>query len=256
MVDDAIVMIENIVRYIEMGEPPLEAALKGSGQIGFTIVSITFSLTAVFIPLLFMSGVVGRLFHEFAMTVSIAVVVSALISLSLTPMMCARFLHREGDDPAGRFNQASERFFKWALDGYDRGLQWVFRHQRPALLSTLALIALTGGLYIAIPKGFFPEQDTGFIFGEAETRQDASFAKIAKIEGEISKIVLQDPAVQGVVGFAGATGGNSSENTARMFIQLKPFGERASVQQVMRRLQPKVARRRRREVLSCRPGRT
>ncbi len=241
VVDDAIVMIENIVRYIEMGEPPLEAALKGSGQIGFTIVSITFSLTAVFIPLLFMSGVVGRLFHEFAMTVSIAVVVSALISLSLTPMMCARFLHREGDDPAGRFNQASERFFKWALDGYDRGLQWVFRHQRPALLSTLALIALTGGLYIAIPKGFFPEQDTGFIFGEAETRQDASFAKIAKIEGEISKIVLQDPAVQGVVGFAGATGGNSSENTARMFIQLKPFGERASVQEVMRRLQPKVA---------------
>ncbi len=241
VVDDAIVMIENIVRYIEMGEPPLEAALKGSGQIGFTIVSITFSLTAVFIPLLFMSGVVGRLFHEFAMTVSIAVVVSALISLSLTPMMCARFLHREGDDPAGRFNQASERFFKWALDGYDRGLQWVFRHQRPALLSTLALIALTGGLYIAIPKGFFPEQDTGFIFGEAETRQDASFAKIAKIEGEISKIALQDPAVQGVVGFAGATGGNSSENTARMFIQLKPFGERASVQEVMRRLQPKVA---------------
>jgi multidrug efflux pump subunit AcrB len=234
-------MIENIVRYVEMGEPPFEAALKGSGQIGFTIVSITCSLTAVFIPLLFMSGIVGRLFHEFAMTVSIAVVVSALISLSLTPTMCARLLRREGERPAGRFNQGSERFFRRALDGYDRGLQWVFRHQRPALLSTLALIVVTGYFYVTIPKGFFPEQDTGFIFGDAQTREDASFAAIANIEHEITKIILRDPAVQGVVGFAGATGGNSSENTARMFIQLKPFSQRASVQQVIRRLRPNVA---------------
>ncbi len=242
VVDDAIVMIENIVRYIEMGEPPLQAALKGAGQIGFTIISITFSLIAVFIPLLFMGGIIGRLFREFAVTVSVAVVVSALVSLTLTPVMCARFLRHESTENTGRFNRAAERFFDWMLKEYDRGLKWVFRHQFLTLLATLALVAVTGFLYVYIPKGFFPEQDTGFIFGEAETRQDSSFAAMANIEKEYATIIEQDPAVAAVMGFVGATGNNASESTARMFIQLKPFDERnATAQQIIQRLRPKVA---------------
>jgi hydrophobe/amphiphile efflux-1 (HAE1) family protein len=242
VVDDAIVMIENIVRYIEEGDPPFEAALKGAGQIGFTIISITFSLIAVFIPLLFMAGIIGRLFHEFAMTVTTAVMVSAFVSLTLTPVMCSRFLTRESEERKGRLYRATERFFDRMVAGYDRGLQWVFRHQLSMLLITLGLIVVTGFLYVVIPKGFFPEQDTGFIFGEAEARQDISFAAMSKIEAQFAKIVLTDPGVQAVVGFVGATGGNSSENTARMFLQLKPFSERtASAQQIIQRLRPKVA---------------
>jgi hydrophobe/amphiphile efflux-1 (HAE1) family protein len=241
VVDDAIVMIENIVRYIEAGEPAFDAALKGAGQIGFTIVSITFSLIAVFIPLLFMSGIVGRLFHEFAMTVSIAVVASALIALTLTPMMCSLFLARERDRPAGRVNRAFESLFDRMRAAYDRGLNWVFAHQPLTLAGTIALVLLTGYLYYVIPKGFFPEQDTGFIFSEIEARQDISFAGISKIDNEFSKIVLQDPAVAGVVSFAGATSFNPGENTARMFIQLKPFGQRPTIERVMARLRPKVA---------------
>src|SRR5215831_2511778 len=226
LVDDAIVMIENIVRYLEMGDRPFEAALKGAGQIGFTIVSITFSLVAVFIPLIFMAGIVGRLFREFALTVTTAVLVSGFISLTLTPVMCSLFLTREKQHGRGRFNQAAEAFWTWIVRGYDRGLNWVFRHQRSMLASTLALIVATGTLYVYIPKGFFPEQDTGFIFGQAESRQDTSFAAITKIENQFAEIVLTDPAVSAVVGFTGATGGNASENTARMFIQLKPLSER------------------------------
>jgi hydrophobe/amphiphile efflux-1 (HAE1) family protein len=241
VVDDAIVMIENIVRYIEAGETAFEAAIKGAGQIGFTIISITFSLIAVFIPLLFMSGIVGRLFHEFAVTVSIAVVASALIALTLTPMMCSLFLAREHDEKPGRLSHAFETFFDRMRDGYDRGLTWVFGHQPMTLFGTIALVLLTGYLYYDIPKGFFPEQDTGFIFGEIEARQDISFAGISKIDNEFSGIILQDPAVAGIVSFAGATGGNPGENTARMFIQLKPFGQRPPIEQVMRRLRPKVA---------------
>jgi multidrug efflux pump subunit AcrB len=241
VVDDAIVMIENIVRYIEAGEPPVEAAIKGAREIGFTIVSITFSLIAVFIPLLFMKGVIGRLFHEFAMTVSLAVAASALIALTLTPTMCALFLTRNAGQTENRIGRAAERFYDWMQAGYDSGLRWVLRHQLPTLLSTMALIALTGFLYVVIPKGFFPEQDTGFIFGQAEARQDISFAAMSKIENAFAQIILQDPAVSGLVGFAGATGGNSSENTARMFIQLKPFDQRPSVQEIMARLRPKVA---------------
>ena len=241
VVDDAIVMIENIVRYIEAGDSAFEAALKGAGQIGFTIISITFSLIAVFIPLLFMSGIVGRLFHEFAMTVSIAVVASAFIALSLTPMMCSLFLSRESDQPKGRINRAFEGFFDWMLAEYDRGLNWVFRHQLSMLLMTLSLVVVTGYLYYVIPKGFLPEQDTGFLFGQLEARQDKSFPAMAKLQDQIAKIVIQDPAVSGMVSFAGSTGGNSSENTARMFIQLKPFGQRAGIEKVIGRLRPKVA---------------
>ena len=243
LVDDAIVMIENIVRYLEMGDRPFEAALKGAGQIGFTIVSITFSLVAVFIPLIFMAGIVGRLFREFALTVTTAVLVSGFISLTLTPVMCSLFLTRESQNGRGRFNQAAEAFWKWMVRGYDRGLQWVFRHQLSMLASTLALIVATGALYVYSPKGFFPEQDTGFIFGQAEARQDISFDAMKEIENEFTQVVLTDSAVSAVVGFTGATGNNTSENTARMFIQLKPLRERgASAQQVIQRLRPKAAR--------------
>jgi hydrophobe/amphiphile efflux-1 (HAE1) family protein len=242
VVDDAIVMIENIVRYIEAGEPAFEAALKGAGQIGFTIVSITLSLIAVFIPLLLMSGIIGRLFREFAMTVSIAVVASAFIALTLTPMMCSLFLTREQDRPQGRIGQAFERSFQWMLTEYDRGLNWVFGHQFLTLLSTIVLIALTGYLYYVIPKGFIPQEDTGFLFCEIEARQDTSFATIAKMQEEISGIILKNPAVSGLVSFAGATGGNPSENTARIFVQLKPLGQRQGVQQVMQELRPQIAK--------------
>ena len=175
VVDDAIVMIENIVRYIEQGERPLQAALRGAGQIGFTIISITFSLIAVFIPLFFMGGIIGRLFREFAITVSVAVVASAVVSLTLTPVLCSLFLkHQDAqrswpDQPAGRtFLQ------RGCVGAYDRGLHFVFRHQFLMLLTTLTLIVVTGVLYVKIPKGFFPQQDTGFIFGEVDTRQDDS----------------------------------------------------------------------------------
>ncbi len=238
LVDDAIVMIENIVRYIEAGEPPLDAALKGAGQIGFTIVSMTLSLIAVFIPLLFMSGVVGLLFHEFAMTVTVALLFSAVVSLTLTPMMCAQFLSRENKPGEGR-RSIFERGFERMRNGYDRGLLWSFRHRFFMLWLTLALMALTGILYVVMPKGFLPEQDTGFIFASVQARQDTSFAAMAKIENECARIFLRDPAVADVVGFAGATGANASESTARVFVQLKAFGERSSVQAVMARLRPR-----------------
>jgi hydrophobe/amphiphile efflux-1 (HAE1) family protein len=243
VVDDAIVMIENIVRYIEEGDDPFEAAIKGAGQIGFTIISITISLCAVFIPLLFMSGIVGRLFREFAVVVTAAVMVSGFISLTLTPMMCSLFLRPEKkESERGRFYNTLERFFEWLVNGYDSGLKWVFKHQFLTLLSTLALIALTVVLYVVVPKGFFPEQDTGFVFGQAEARQDISFAGMSKITNQFAEIVSQDPAVYQVVAFAGATGGNASENTARMMIQLKDFSDRdVSAQEVIQRLRPKVA---------------
>src|ERR1700756_2971040 len=242
VVDDAIVMIENIVRYIELGERPFEAALKGAGQIGFTIISITFSLIAVFIPLLFMGGIIGRLFREFAVTVSVAVIASAFVSLTLTPVLCSLFLKEQGLHGAGRVNQMAERFFVGFINIYDRGLRFVLRHQLPTFLSTLLLIVATGYLYVIIPKGFFPQQDTGFIFGQAETRQDASFAKTAGMVRKIADIARQDPAVEGVVAFAGASSFNPSENTGRMFIQLKPHDQRdLTSDQIIQRLRPKVA---------------
>ncbi len=242
VVDDAIVMIENIVRYIEEGDKPFDAAIKGAGQIGFTIISITISLCAVFIPLLFMSGIVGRLFREFAVVVTAAVMISGFISLTLTPMMCSLFLKHEEKKDRGKFYDTLERFFDWMVNGYDRGLKWVFRHQFITMLSTLGLIVLTVVLYIVVPKGFFPDQDTGFIFGQAEARQDISFEAMSKITNQFADVINQDPAVHAVVAFAGATGGNASENTARMMIQLKDFGDRdVSAQEVIQRLRPRVA---------------
>jgi hydrophobe/amphiphile efflux-1 (HAE1) family protein len=242
VVDDAIVMIENIVRYIEEGDSPFDAAIKGAGQIGFTIISITCSLIAVFIPLIFMGGIIGRLFREFAMTVAIAVVISAFISLTLTPVMCSLFLKHEDAHKRNRVNQWAEDAFDAIIRFYDRGLTWVLRHQFITLLPTLALIVLTGFLYVTIPKGFFPQQDTGFIFGEADARQDTSFAGMSQLMLQLIDKIKADPAVDSVTGFAGATGGNASESTGRMNIQLKPFDQRdVTADQVIARLRPIVA---------------
>ena len=242
VVDDAIVMIENIVRYIEQGDRPFEAALKGAGQIGFTIISITFSLIAVFIPLFFMGGIIGRLFREFAVTVTIAILASAFISLTLTPVMCSMFLKSEHERPPGRLNQLAERGFQWFLRQYDKGLAFVFRHQLPTFLSTIVLIFVTGYLYVVIPKGFFPEQDTGFIFGQADAREDISFEAMAQLTHQITDIVRQDPYVSGVLAFTGASSYNPTENTARLFIQLVPHDQRnLTSNQIIRRLRPKVA---------------
>ena len=242
VVDDAIVMIENIVRYIEQGDRPFEAALKGAGQIGFTIISITFSLIAVFIPLFFMGGIIGRLFREFAVTVTIAILASAFISLTLTPVMCSMFLKSEHERPPGRLNQLAERGFQWFLRQYDKGLAFVFRHQLPTFLSTIVLIVVTGYLYVVIPKGFFPEQDTGFIFGQADAREDISFEAMAQLTHQITDIVRQDPYVSGVLAFTGASSYNPTENTARLFIQLVPHDQRnLTSNQIIRRLRPKVA---------------
>ena len=196
VVDDAIVVIENVYRYIEHGEHSLPAALKGAKQIGFTVISISTSLVAVFIPLLFMGGLIGRLFHEFAVTLSLAILVSGVISLTLTPMMCSRFLKPEAAyGPPGRFNRACERVFNWGLTGYEHGLKWVLRHQGFMLLVALATFVGTIALYVIVPKGFFPQQDTGVMFGNTDAAQDVSFATMAKMQDQVARIVLADPAV-------------------------------------------------------------
>jgi hydrophobe/amphiphile efflux-1 (HAE1) family protein len=242
IVDDAIVMIENIVRYIEQGMRPFDAALKGAGQIGFTIISITFSLIAVFIPLFAMGGVIGRLFREFAITVSVAVAASAIVSLTLTPVMCSLFLKEEGLHPKGRFNRGAERVFRAVLNRYDRGLEFVFRHQLAALISTLLLMVATGYLYINIPKGFFPQQDTGTVFGEVDTRQDASFRKTVTMAHQVVDLIGNDPSVGGVFMLAGAYAYNPTENAARVFFALKPFDERTdTAEQAVQRLRKKVS---------------
>ncbi len=241
VVDDAIVMIENIVRYIEQGMRPFEAALRGAGQIGFTIISITCSLIAVFIPLFFMGGIIGRLFREFAITVSVAVVASALVSLTLTPVLCSLLLKQKSLHSEGRFHRVAELAFNAVLRAYDRGLVFVFRHQFLALLCTFGLIAATAVLYLTIPKGFFPQQDTGFVFGEVDTRQDASFRSTAAIARQIVEIVRRDPDVASVFSLGGAYTYNPGENTARVFFQLKPFHERtASADQIVQRLRAAV----------------
>ncbi len=242
IVDDAIVMIENIVRYMEQGMRPFDAALRGAGQIGFTIVSITISLIAVFIPLFFMGGIIGRLFREFAVTVAVAVMASAIVSLTLTPVLCSLFLKQEGLHPKGRFNRGAERVFQAVLRRYDRGLGFIFRHQFAALLATLLLMVATGYLYVKMPKGFFPQQDTGFVFGELDVREDASMIQTDKIRRKVVDIVMHDPGVQGVFSYDGATPYNPAENTARIFWGLKPYDQRdATAEQIIQRLRKKVA---------------
>jgi multidrug efflux pump len=242
VVDDAIVMIENISRYIEEGMAPLEAALKGSAEIGFTIVSLTVSLIAVLIPLLFMGDVVGRLFREFAITLAVSILISAVVSLTLTPMMCAKLLHHTPPERQGRFYRWSGDLFERVIARYGRMLNWVLDRQGATLIVALLTLVLTVVLYIAIPKGFFPVQDTGAIQGISEAPQTISFAAMALRQQALAKVVLADPAVESLTSFIGVDGTNATLNSGRMLINLKPRGQRGiSAADVIRRLQPKLA---------------
>jgi multidrug efflux pump len=238
VVDDAIVVIENITRYMEAGDSPLQAAMKGSREIGFTVLSMSTSLIAVFIPLLLMGGIIGRLFREFAVTLSVAIVVSLCVSLTTTPMMCAHFLKSEKEIKHGRAYQAIERIFQWSMETYAAGLRWVLRHQPFMLAVTGATICLSVYLYIVIPKGFFPQQDTGLMAGSIEGAQDTSFPSMQEKLKQYTDIVMRDLAVRSLV----ADTGGGSENTGGMEIELKPLNERkVSVYQVIARLRPKLA---------------
>jgi len=227
VVDDAIVMIENIVRFIEMGDPPMEAALKGARQIGFTVISLSISLIAVFIPLLFMTGIVGRLFREFAITLSVAVAVSAFVSLTLTPMMCARLLKAEKDEKHGHFFRVTEDMFTRLLGAYESGLKWVLRHQLLTLLVAVGTFVATIWLYIVIPKGLLPQQDTGLISGVTDAAQSISFKAMVDRQHKITDIVSQDPDVVSVTSFVGAGSVNATVNTGRINIALKPRDQRS-----------------------------
>jgi len=242
VVDDAIVMIENIARYIEEGETPLKAALKGAEQIGFTIISLTVSLIAVLIPLLFMGDVVGRLFREFAVTLAVAILISAFVSLTLTPMMCAKLLRHIPVAEQGWFYRRSGAFFDRVIARYGVILDWVLDRQGATLLVAIGTLALTVLLYILVPKGFFPVQDTGVIQGISEAPQSISFSAMAQRQQALARVVLQDPAVASLSSFIGVDGINATLNSGRMLINLKPLAERlVSATSVIRRLQPKLA---------------
>src|SRR3989475_1930887 len=243
VVDDAIVMIENIMRYIEEGDSPLEAALKGSEQIGFTIVSLTVSLIAVLIPLLFMGDIVGRLFREFAVTLSVTILVSAVVSLTLTPVMCAKLLRHKPESEQSRFYRASDRAFKSVIAFYGRTLTWVFEHQTATLWVAAATLVCTVLLYIFISKGFFPVQDTGVILGVSEAPQSVSFTAMADRQQALARVILQDPAVESLSSFIGIDGTNTTMNSGRIQINLKPIEvRRISASDIIRRLQPQLAR--------------
>jgi len=243
VVDDAIVMIENISRFLEEGDTPLEAALKGAGQIGFTIVSLTVSLIAVLIPLLFMGDIVGRLFREFAVTLAVTILVSAVVSLSLTPMMCAKLLKARDPSKESRFYRASENFYDRVIEFYGKTLKFVLRHQTTTLLVTVATLVMTLVLYVVVPKGFFPVQDTGVILGISEAPQSVSFGSLAEHQQALAKVILQDPDVASLSSFIGVDGINLTPNTGRIQINLKPRDERsATASDVILRLQPKLAK--------------
>ena len=242
VVDDAIVVLENIYRHIEAGDRPMEAALKGAGEIGFTVVSISVSLIAVFIPLLLMGGIIGRLFREFAMTLSIAVVVSAVVSLTLTPMMCSRFLrHDHGEH--GLAYRVVERFFDGMLGFYRRTLDVALRYSLVTLLVFLATVTLTGYLFIVIPKGFFPQQDTGVLIGISQAAQDVSFREMSRRQEALGAVLMTDPDIEAYSSTIGAGVAGQTGNNGRFFIALKPFGERhATAQEIIARLRPKLAK--------------
>jgi multidrug efflux pump len=242
VVDDAIVMIENIVRFIEEGEHPLRAALKGAEQIGFTIISLTVSLVAVLIPLLFMGDIVGRLFREFAVTLSITILMSAVVSLTLTPMMCSKLLKHTPEAEQGRFFRLSEKGWNWIIGLYEQTLKWVLERQTATLLVAVATLAVTILLFIAIPKGFFPIQDTGVIQGISEGAQTVSFDEMSREQQQLDKVILQDPAVESLSSFIGVDGTNTTLNSGRILINLKPLEVRKiSATDVITRLQPKLA---------------
>ena len=239
VVDDAIVMLENITRYVEDGEKPLAAAFKGASEIGFTIVSISVSLVAVLIPLLLMGGIIGRLFREFAVTLAMAIFVSLVVSLTLTPMMASRFLRAHGEMRHGRFYQWSERAYERLLNAYARGLDRALRWKLTTLCIFFATLALSVYLFIIIPKGFFPQQDNGFLTATSEAAQDISFADMKRHQEELSQIVQADPAVDSIAMFIG--GGGTALNSGRMYITLKPHDQRnANAQQIIARLRPKL----------------
>ncbi len=242
VVDDAIVMIENIVRFIEAGETPMDAALKGAKQIGFTIVSLSVSLIAVFIPLLFMTGIVGRLFREFAITLSVAVAVSAVVSLTLTPMMCARLLRAESEEKHGRFFHFTEGLFQKLLHAYDRSLLWVLRHQRFTLAVAILTMVANVFLYIYVPKGLLPQQDTGLITAVTDAAQSISYPAMVERQREIAEIIRQDPDVQSVASFVGAGTVNATVNSGRLYVNLKSREHRhASATDIIERLRAATA---------------
>jgi multidrug efflux pump len=243
VVDDAIVMIENIIRFIEEGDAPLQAALKGSEQIGFTIISLSVSLIAALIPLLFMGDVVGRLFREFAVTLSVTIVVSAFVSLTLTPMMCAMLLRHTPASEQGWLYKKSEEIYEGVIAFYGMTLRWVLRHQFATLMVAVATLGVTVWLYLIIPKGFFPVQDTGVILGVSEAAQTVSFPAMAKAQQNLADVILKDPAVESLSSFIGIDGTNTTMNGGRIQINLKPIEERKiSASDVIRRLQPELAR--------------
>ena len=243
VVDDAIVMIENVSRYLEAGKKPLEAALEGAAQIGFTIVSLTVSLIAVLVPLLFMSDVVGRLFREFAVTLAVTIVVSACVSLTLTPMMCARVLRHREPGHRSRVYRWSEQMFARMIAFYGRTLKVVLRHQPLTLVVALATLLLTIALYVFIPKGFFPVQDTGVIQGVSQAPQSISFAAMADRQRALARVILRDPAVESLSSFIGVDGTNTTINSGRFAINLKPLAARGlGAADVIRRLTPVLAR--------------
>jgi multidrug efflux pump len=241
VVDDAIVMIENIFRYLEEGETPMNAALKGARQIGFTIISLTVSLIAVLIPLLFMGDIVGRLFREFAITLSVTILLSAVISLTLTPMMCSRLLKRQSEEKRGRFYLASERVFDRSVAFYGRTLQWVLKRQKTTLLVAVGTLVLTILLYVIVPKGLFPVQDTGVIQAISQAPQTISFSAMAEKQQALADVVLKDPAVESLSSFVGIDGTNTTLNSGRMLINLKPLQERKiNASDIIRRLEPEL----------------
>ena len=243
VVDDAIVVIENISRYIEKGEKPLTAALKGAGEIGFTIISLTFSLIAVLIPLLFMGDIVGRLFREFAITLAVAILISAIVSLTLTPMMCARMLSVESLRKQNRFSRASEALFERIIARYGRLLQKVLKHQWLTLGVAFGTMALTVLLWMVIPKGFFPLQDNGIIQGTLQAPQSVSYSNMAQRQQEVASVIMKDPAVQSLTSFVGVDGTNAALNSGRLQINLKPLDERDDrIPVVMARLQQQIAK--------------
>ncbi len=238
VVDDAIVMIENIARYIEQGERPMAAALKGAEEIGFTIVSLTVSLIAVLIPLLFMGDIVGRLFREFAVTLSITILMSALVSLTLTPMMSARILRHNAHAQQGFLYRASEAFFETVIRGYGATLTWVLRHEFMTLLVAIATLVATVYLYVIVPKGFFPVQDTGVILGISEAPNSISFPAMAELQQKVATVILKDPAVESLSSFIGIDGTNTTLNSGRILINLKPLEERHTMAvDIIRRIQ-------------------
>src|SRR5205807_1915615 len=243
VVDDAIVMIENIDRFLEHGDSPLQAAFKGAGQIGFTILSLTVSLIAVLIPLLFMGDIVGRLFREFAVTLATTILVSAVVSLTLTPMMCAKLLRDKTHEQRSSWYRKSEDWYNRVIAFYGRTLQWVLRHQTSTLIVTASTLVFTLALYIVVPKGFFPVQDTGVILGISEAPQTISFPAMAERQRALADIILKDPDVASLSSFIGVDGTNTTPNSGRIQINLKPRDQRkATASEIIRRLQPEVAR--------------